>query len=72
MDGDKRPSRSCPRSTCAAVASSDFVQGDFERETAFADDPVAVAGAFVDAGARWLHVVDLDGARTGRAGTRPQ
>lgn len=40
-------------------------QGDFERETAFSDDPVAVACSFVDAGARWLHVVDLDGARTG-------
>lgn len=40
-------------------------QGDFERETAFSDDPVAVARGFVDAGARWLHVVDLDGARTG-------
>ena len=40
-------------------------QGDFERETAFADDPVPVARAFAAAGARWLHVVDLDGARTG-------
>jgi phosphoribosylformimino-5-aminoimidazole carboxamide ribotide isomerase len=40
-------------------------QGDFERETPFADDPVAVARAFVEAGARWLHVVDLDAARTG-------
>jgi phosphoribosylformimino-5-aminoimidazole carboxamide ribotide isomerase len=40
-------------------------QGDFGRETAFADDPAAVATAFVDAGARWLHVVDLDGARSG-------
>jgi phosphoribosylformimino-5-aminoimidazole carboxamide ribotide isomerase len=40
-------------------------QGDFERETAFSDDPVGVAVAFADAGARWLHVVDLDGARTG-------
>ena len=40
-------------------------QGDFTRETAFSDDPVAVARAFVDAGARWLHVVDLDGARSG-------
>jgi phosphoribosylformimino-5-aminoimidazole carboxamide ribotide isomerase len=40
-------------------------QGDFERTTTFSDDPVAVARAFVDAGARWLHVVDLDGARTG-------
>ena len=40
-------------------------QGDFERETAFSDDPVAVARSFADLGARWLHVVDLDGARTG-------
>ena len=40
-------------------------QGDFGRETSFSDDPVAVARAFVDAGARWLHVVDLDGARNG-------
>ena len=40
-------------------------QGDFARETAFSNDPVAVAQRFVDAGARWLHVVDLDGARSG-------
>jgi phosphoribosylformimino-5-aminoimidazole carboxamide ribotide isomerase len=40
-------------------------RGDFARETAFSDDPVAVARAFADAGARWLHVVDLDGARSG-------
>jgi len=40
-------------------------QGDFARESAFSDDPVAVAIGFVEAGARWLHVVDLDGARSG-------
>lgn len=40
-------------------------QGDFARETAFSDDPVAVALDFAAAGARWLHVVDLDGARSG-------
>lgn len=40
-------------------------QGDFERETAFSDDPVSVARSFAAAGARWLHVVDLDGALTG-------
>jgi phosphoribosylformimino-5-aminoimidazole carboxamide ribotide isomerase len=40
-------------------------QGDFARETAYSDDPVATAVAFADAGARWLHVVDLDGARLG-------
>jgi len=40
-------------------------QGDFARETAFSSEPVAVARRFADAGARWLHVVDLDGARDG-------
>ncbi len=40
-------------------------QGDFRRATTFSDDPVAVARSFADDGARWLHVVDLDGARTG-------
>ena len=40
-------------------------RGDFERETRFSDNPAAVAAAFVDSGARWLHVVDLDGARAG-------
>ena len=44
-------------------------QGDFARETAYSDDPVEVAIRFVDRGARWLHVVDLDGARTGRRRT---
>jgi phosphoribosylformimino-5-aminoimidazole carboxamide ribotide isomerase len=42
-----------------------LVEGDFGRETAYSDDPVAVACAFQAAGARWIHVVDLDGARTG-------
>jgi phosphoribosylformimino-5-aminoimidazole carboxamide ribotide isomerase len=40
-------------------------RGDFARETAFSDDPVATALAFAGAGATWLHVVDLDGARDG-------
>jgi phosphoribosylformimino-5-aminoimidazole carboxamide ribotide isomerase len=40
-------------------------QGDFNQETAYSDDPVAVARDFVAAGAQWLHVVDLDGARSG-------
>jgi phosphoribosylformimino-5-aminoimidazole carboxamide ribotide isomerase len=41
-------------------------QGDFQRETVFGDDPVAVARSWQDAGATRLHVVDLDGAREGR------
>jgi phosphoribosylformimino-5-aminoimidazole carboxamide ribotide isomerase len=40
-------------------------QGDFDRETAYSDDAAAVAGAFAAAGAHWLHVVDLDAARSG-------
>jgi phosphoribosylformimino-5-aminoimidazole carboxamide ribotide isomerase len=42
-------------------------QGDFASATVYADDGVAVAKGFVAAGARWLHVVDLDGARDGRS-----
>jgi phosphoribosylformimino-5-aminoimidazole carboxamide ribotide isomerase len=41
-------------------------QGDYGSETVYADDPVALARAFAAAGAPWLHVVDLDAARTGR------
>jgi phosphoribosylformimino-5-aminoimidazole carboxamide ribotide isomerase len=41
-------------------------QGDFQRETVFGDDPIAVALAWQEAGATRLHVVDLDGAREGR------
>ena len=40
-------------------------RGDFDRETVYADDPLEAARSFVEAGARWLHVVDLDGARAG-------
>jgi phosphoribosylformimino-5-aminoimidazole carboxamide ribotide isomerase len=42
-----------------------LVEGDFERATDYGDDPVAVARGFAAAGARTLHVVDLDGAREG-------
>ena len=40
-------------------------RGDFAAETVYDDDPVAVARAFAAAGAPWIHVVDLDAARTG-------
>jgi phosphoribosylformimino-5-aminoimidazole carboxamide ribotide isomerase len=40
-------------------------RGDFAAETVYEDDPVAVAVRFQAAGARWIHVVDLDAARTG-------
>jgi phosphoribosylformimino-5-aminoimidazole carboxamide ribotide isomerase len=40
-------------------------QGDFDDETVYADDPFEAARSFVEGGARFLHVVDLDGAREG-------
>lgn len=42
-----------------------LVQGDFDAETVYDDDPFEAASTWVRAGARYLHVVDLDGARTG-------
>ncbi len=42
-----------------------LTQGDYGRETVYGGDPVAVAVAFADAGAPWVHVVDLDAARSG-------
>jgi len=42
-----------------------LVRGDYDAETVYDDDPVAVAAGFAADGARWLHVVDLDAARTG-------
>jgi phosphoribosylformimino-5-aminoimidazole carboxamide ribotide isomerase len=41
-------------------------QGDYDRETVFGDDPAALARRWVGQGARFLHIVDLDGAREGR------
>jgi phosphoribosylformimino-5-aminoimidazole carboxamide ribotide isomerase len=42
-----------------------LVQGDFDAETVYADSPLEAARMWVQAGARHLHMVDLDGARTG-------
>ena len=46
-------------------------QGDFAQETRYADDPFALAMRYADAGARWLHLVDLDAAREGGYTLRP-
>lgn len=46
-------------------------QGDFAQETVYGDDPVAQARQFADAGSSWIHVVDLDAARTGEPVNRP-
>ena len=45
-----------------------LVQGDYNRETVFGEDPAAIARHWVDCGAACLHLVDLDGARDGRPG----
>jgi phosphoribosylformimino-5-aminoimidazole carboxamide ribotide isomerase len=42
-----------------------LTKGDFERKTVYRDSPLEAARAWVEEGARFLHVVDLDGARTG-------
>lgn len=40
-------------------------QGDYNRETVFADDPTEMAAKWKDAGTKYLHLVDLDGAKDG-------
>jgi len=42
-----------------------LAQGDYARETRYADDPFLIARNYADAGAGWLHLVDLDAARSG-------
>jgi phosphoribosylformimino-5-aminoimidazole carboxamide ribotide isomerase len=44
-----------------------LVKGDYDRETAYDADPVDAARRWAEQGARFLHVVDLDGAREGRS-----
>ncbi len=46
-------------------------QGDYGRETVFGDDPAEMAKQWVAAGAEYLHLVDLDGARDGGQVNRP-
>ncbi|HEV3047866.1 MAG TPA: 1-(5-phosphoribosyl)-5-[(5-phosphoribosylamino)methylideneamino] imidazole-4-carboxamide isomerase [Solirubrobacteraceae bacterium] len=43
-----------------------LVRGDFQAKKVYDEDPLAAARAWVDAGAEYLHMVDLDGARSGR------
>lgn len=42
-----------------------LTKGDYDQMKVYNDDPASVAADFVKAGAEWLHVVDLDGAREG-------
>lgn len=43
-----------------------LIQGQFHRQITYRKDPVRQAEEFASAGARWLHIVDLDGARVGK------
>ncbi|MCH8194129.1 MAG: 1-(5-phosphoribosyl)-5-((5-phosphoribosylamino)methylideneamino)imidazole-4-carboxamide isomerase, partial [Planctomycetes bacterium] len=43
-----------------------LIQGQYDRQITYPNDPVTQAQSFHDAGATWLHVVDLDGAKLGR------
>lgn len=45
-------------------------QGDYGAETVYGDDPLALAAGFAGAGAEWIHMVDLDAARTGEPANR--
>lgn len=47
-----------------------LVEGRFDKETIYADDPAEMAARFREVGAAWLHVVDLDGALAGESRNR--
>jgi phosphoribosylformimino-5-aminoimidazole carboxamide ribotide isomerase len=40
-------------------------KGDYEKKIKYSDNPVEVAGKWLDYGAKWIHLIDLDGAKTG-------
>ena len=46
-------------------------QGEYDDSTVYGDDPVAVALSFVEQGAQWVHMVDLDAARSAEPVNRP-
>jgi len=43
-----------------------LIQGEYHRQIIYQDDPVKQAKEFNSAGAQWLHIIDLDGAKIGR------
>lgn len=43
-----------------------LIQGDYHRQITYNDNPTAQAKDFIKAGAEWLHIIDLDGARIGK------
>jgi phosphoribosylformimino-5-aminoimidazole carboxamide ribotide isomerase len=43
-----------------------LIQGEYHRQINYGADPAAQAQSFIDDGAQWLHIVDLEGAKVGR------
>ncbi|MHC4659268.1 MAG: HisA/HisF-related TIM barrel protein, partial [Planctomycetota bacterium] len=43
-----------------------LIQGDYHRQITYHDDPIKQAKEFSSAGAQWLHIIDLDGAKVGK------
>ncbi|MEK4669034.1 1-(5-phosphoribosyl)-5-[(5-phosphoribosylamino)methylideneamino]imidazole-4-carboxamide isomerase [Niallia sp. FSL R7-0271] len=43
-----------------------LLQGDYDKETVYGDSPFDMAKSFADQGAKWIHMVDLDGAKDGK------
>ncbi|ULT56384.1 1-(5-phosphoribosyl)-5-[(5-phosphoribosylamino)methylideneamino]imidazole-4-carboxamide isomerase [Neobacillus drentensis] len=43
-----------------------LLQGDYDKETIYGDSPFDMAKSFAEAGAEWIHMVDLDGAKDGK------
>jgi len=48
-----------------------LTQGDFSKQITYSDDPVTILQQFIEAGALWIHVVNLDGALTGNFQENP-
>ncbi len=45
-------------------------QGDYSQQLNYDVNPLQVAASYANAGAKWMHVIDLDGAKEGRPGQR--
>jgi phosphoribosylformimino-5-aminoimidazole carboxamide ribotide isomerase len=67
---ERRPLEILPSIDIRGGRVVDLFQGDFARETVYDDSPSVVAQRFIAAGARWLHLVDLDGAKAGAPANR--
>jgi len=48
-----------------------LIQGEYQKKITYKDDPIAQAKEFFNAGAAWLHIVDLDGAKLGKPVNTP-